>query len=564
MNILVGPNNSGKSTILSAFRVLSAGLRKASSKAPELVHAPDGGQQAGYRIFDDSLPISIENVHTDDSDADTIISFRLSNKNEIVIYFPADGGCVLIPETTGRRVSRPAAFRSAFPIGVGIVPVLGPVEHQERIISEDTVRRDLYTHRASRHFRSYWYHNPDGFSEFSELIHKTWPDMEISRPVRGGKFLDELVMVCEESGKPRELFWSGFGFQVWCQLLTHIVRSTSQTLLVVDEPEIYLHPEVQRQLLNILRESGPDILIATHSTEIMSEADPAEILLVDKTKKSAPRLREVGEVQKALELIGSAQNITLTQLAKTRRVLFVEGPTDFVLLRRFATHFDFRELGAGVGLTAVQSEGASTWERINSVAWGIEKTLGRELSIGAIFDRDFRCEEEVRSICAALERRLAFVHVHARKEIENYLLLPDVLDRAFARALHERLKRVGEATSDPEPMQSILQRLTEAIKNEVQGQYLAKWNAFHRSSGNDQATLTTEAIGWFEQRWKQLDDRLKIVPGKQILRLVREEVQKSYGVNLTDFRIIAAFHVDECPEDLKCLLEALDKYRLGR
>src|SRR5215210_3098528 len=355
-------------------------------------------------------------------------------------------------------------------------------------------------------------------------------------------------MVCAEGGMPRELFWSGFGFQVWCQLLTHIVRSSDQTLLIVDQPEIYLHPEVQGQLLSILRSAGPDIVIATHSTEIMSEADPSEILLVDKTKKSAPRLRDVDEVQKALELIGSAQNITLTQLAKTRRVLFVEGPTDFILLRRFANHLGFRELGAGVGLTPVQSEGASTWERIGSVAWGIEKTLGSELSIGAIFDRDYRCEEEVRSIRAELEKRLAFTHFHAGKEIENYLLVPEVLDRAFTRAVKERLKRTGEAPSTLEPMRSILQRVTEGVKSEAQGQYLTKWTTFHKSSRNDPATLTTEAIKWFEQHWKHLDDRLKIVPGKKVLRLLRDEVQKSYGVNLTDLRIVDAFIWTSAPK----------------
>jgi predicted ATPase len=34
-NILVGPNNSGKSTILAAFRILAAAMRKATSVAPK-------------------------------------------------------------------------------------------------------------------------------------------------------------------------------------------------------------------------------------------------------------------------------------------------------------------------------------------------------------------------------------------------------------------------------------------------------------------------------------------------------------------------------------------------
>lgn len=41
-NVLVGPNNSGKSTILGAFRILAEGIRKASSREPELIIGPDG------------------------------------------------------------------------------------------------------------------------------------------------------------------------------------------------------------------------------------------------------------------------------------------------------------------------------------------------------------------------------------------------------------------------------------------------------------------------------------------------------------------------------------------
>ena len=82
--------------------------------------------------------------------------------------------------------------------------------------------------------------------------------------------------------------------------------------MVVDEPEVYLHPDVQRQLLGILRDTGPDIIFATHSTEIMAEADPSESLLIDKKHHAASRLRDVSGVQKALEAVGSIQNITRT------------------------------------------------------------------------------------------------------------------------------------------------------------------------------------------------------------------------------------------------------------
>ena len=122
MNILVGPNNCGKSTIIGGFRVLAAALRKATSRIPEIVSTPKG-RRPGYRISDE-LPISMENVHTEDSEVDTFVTFRLSNKNELVLYFPADGGCILVPETTGRLIRTVANFRREFPVSVGVVPVL--------------------------------------------------------------------------------------------------------------------------------------------------------------------------------------------------------------------------------------------------------------------------------------------------------------------------------------------------------------------------------------------------------------------------------------------------------
>ena len=224
--------------------------------------------------------IRIENVHTDYEETDSSITFRLSNNNKLQLFFPVEGGCFLIPLTDPPVIRTPSEFKKAFPITIGIVPILGPVEHEEDLLNEETVRKNLATHRASRHFRNSWHFYPEKFEIFAQLVKKTWPGMDIERAQRADQFSSKLVMFCVENRITRELFWAGSGFQIWCQLLTHITRASDDTMLIVDEPEIYLHPDVQRQLLSILRQVGPDILLATHSTEIMSEADHSEILLV--------------------------------------------------------------------------------------------------------------------------------------------------------------------------------------------------------------------------------------------------------------------------------------------
>ena len=338
MNVFVGPNNSGKSTILSAFRVLEQALRRARARSAPRVMTHTGRMSWGHKIPVNTIPISLENVHSDYADSDSSIEVRYSHGNKIYLLFPADGGVTMYRETTGKLPTTSGAFRKAFPDIVQTIPVLGPVEHDEPIVNDATVRRAAGTPVASRHFRNYWWKNPEGFERFQRLVESTWPGMTIRKPERPEVLNNRLTMFVSENRIPRELYWSGLGFQIWCQLLTHISRCSESDMLIVDEPEVYLHPEVQRQLLWILRGVRPDIVLATHSVEILGEAD-----------------------------------------------LF-----------------------------------------------------------------------------------------HRRKEVENYLLSPAILDRAAKKAVGERERRTGESRSADIDMVSTLESITDALKAEYSGQYIDK------------------------------------------------------------------------------------------
>jgi energy-coupling factor transporter ATP-binding protein EcfA2 len=562
MNILVGPNNSGKSTILSAFRVLAAGLRRARAKNPEYLEGQKGYCYC-YSLSGEALPISIENVHTDLNEIDTCVLFRLTNGNNLRLFFPRDGGVLLIPEPAGRMVKGTSGFKQAYPISIGVVPVLGPVEHEEPLLQDETIRKSLATHRASRHFRNYWWLYPDGFDEFADLLRNTWPGMDVERPQKVGTWGENLAMLCIEHRIPRELYWAGFGFQIWCQLLTHVTRARGDTILIIDEPEIYLHPDVQRQLLGILRDSGPDVVLATHSAEIMGEADPSEIVVIEKAKQSGDRLKDFEGVQTALNILGSVQNITLTQLARNRRVLFVEGMEDFRIMRRFASKLGFAELAAGLDITPVESGGFGNWEKLPALAWGIEKALGTPLRLGAVFDRDYFCAEEINGILAELKKSLEMAYIHGHKEIENYLLIPTVLERALLRGLEDRAQRTGEQLNVKEPVVGVLDRITNKFRSEAQGQYISKRNLFFRNVKRDPALITTETIQQFEIQWADLYRRVAIVPGKEVLCAFREYVHAEYGITLTDYRIINEFKREEIPTDMKQLISDLDLFRSG-
>jgi energy-coupling factor transporter ATP-binding protein EcfA2 len=564
MNILVGPNNSGKSTVIGAFRLLANALRHARSRQTQYLIGPRGRRYYGYVLPAEDLPVSIENVHTDYAETDSVINFRLSNGNNMQLYFPRSGGILLLLDPVGKDVRTTASFKNAYPINIAAVPVLGPLEHEEDFVQLGTVQRGLETHRASRHFRSYWRYYPGGFTEFAELVAKTWPGMQIEEPELDHRS-NKLSMFCLEDRITRELYWSGFGFQIWCQLLTHIFRAKRDALLIVDEPEIYLHPDVQRQLLAIVRDIGPDVILATHSTEIMSEADPAEIVLVDKSDRSGERLRDVAGVQIALQKVGSIQNITLTRLARNRTILFVESADDFVLLRRFARKLGLAELSAGVDLTPTESDGFSHWKTISDFAWGVKKTLTTTLKIGAIFDRDYWPDEELQEIQSELSKSLQLVHVHRRKEIENYLLVPSVL----AQTIRGNLGRQAEKSTPPavtdEDVEKALARITETFRTSVQSQIVARRTEFLRRKGSklDGATIMQETLHQFESDWGSLERRLEIVPGKEVLRMLRDEMQTKYGATLTGYRIVESFRRNDVPGDLVDLLNHLDEFRRG-
>jgi energy-coupling factor transporter ATP-binding protein EcfA2 len=472
VNILVGPNNSGKSTVIGALRALDSGLKIARTRPSQRLYF-DGTSEIGYRIPKDSLPIALENVHTNYNSELSIVTFTLSNRNKLHLTFPVEGGCVLVPEVSGRVVGTAAAFKLHFPISLMVVPVLGPVENNEARRERATIVDGLSTHRASRHFRNYWHYFPDGFAEFAQLVKSTWPGMEVEPP-EFNMSSGELTMFCREDRVTRELYWVGFGFQIWCQLLTHLSRSKGSSLVVMDEPETYLHPDVQRQLLGVVRDVGADVMLATHSSEIIAESDPSEIVLIDKWKRAGDRLRDVVGVQKALDAIGSSQNITLTALARSRRVLFVEGDDDFRLLRRFARRIGLQELSVGAGVIALPSGGFGSWQRVTTLASGIAEALGASLSIAAIYDRDYFCPEQICEVFAKLSGHLRLAHVHKRKEIENYLLIPVVLDRALRRAVDERVARRGIQYPDIPSIAQLLQNITEPLRGDTLSQMMAK------------------------------------------------------------------------------------------
>jgi putative AbiEii toxin of type IV toxin-antitoxin system len=394
---------------------------------------------------------------------------------------------------------------------VGFVPVLGPVEHDEPLFQKDAARRALLTHRASRNFRNIWYHYPEDFHEFRELVRSTWPGMDIEKPeLDHSHDKPVLHMFCPEERFPREIFWAGFGFQVWCQMLTYIVRAKHASLLIIDEPDIYLHSDLQRQLVGLLKHIGPDIIIATHSTEIISEAEPDDLLVINKKINAAKRIKDPIQLQNVFGMLGSNLNPTLTQLAKSRRAVFVEG-TDFQIFSAFARKLEKHAVANRSDFAVIPAQGFNP-HKVSNISEGIELTLGTTLLKAVIFDRDYRSSDEVTTVLNQLGKVAYVAHIHVRKEIENYLLDPGAINRALQRRIAEHNRRTDETIVCNENAETMLESLTGALKTKVSGQFLSKRSLYEKSKnpGLDQATINQQLLDEFEEIWKSLSRRLEL------------------------------------------------------
>ena len=219
------------------------------------------------------------------------------------------------------------------------------------------------------------------------------------------------------------------------------------------------------------------------------------------------------------------------------------------------------ELAAGNDLSIVESEGLGSWKKIEASAWAFEKALKGQFRIGVIFDRDFFSDGEIGDISRKLERHFCFVHMHERKEIENYLLEPSPLDRAIRRALIDRNRRTGEDVKYDFDVIEELESITDATKENTISQLVAKRLDYEKAKGMNASTITNEVLEMVGSKWNSLDARMALVSGKEVLGRFRQRVQEKFAVNVSDVRIIDEFKINEIPTDLARLLLDMNDFR---
>lgn len=538
-NVLVGPNNSSKSSILDAFRLLEACLRNSRTKSPTHIQIPGTGVFPGYIVPETVLPFSLDNVCYNYSEDDSIVEFQGSNGAVAVIRLNPNRSTRFYVDAHSKWFGTSKKLRSAFPADLVIVPALAPLEAQEESVTDDTVRRNASTRLASRVLRNFWLRaSENDFEDFRNNVRQAWPKVELKKPeLKSGSYPLLVQMFFSEDRIDREIQWAGYGFQIWLQLQTHLARCKPDSTIIIDEPDIYLHPDLQRRLLKDVRARAGQFLMATHAVEIINEANSHEIVSVSPNYKSAKRIASEDDYSELFRYLGASGNADFARIAKARKVIFVEGQ-DGRLIRRIASQLSFAKLADSQGTAIVQLGGFSQWRRAVNSVWAFKQLLDLEIEVYCLFDRDYRCDGEVSDFLNEITDVSCKCYVHNRKEIENQILIPEAIQKAISKRMRAR-----DASSPGVTLvevMKILERATEPFRHQTSSQLSANLLTYNKEKGSkaDVGTTLMKFNLEFEKDWLTLERRLLISPGKDVLGKLNEILQKELKVSVTETMVV--------------------------
>jgi energy-coupling factor transporter ATP-binding protein EcfA2 len=215
---------------------------------------------------------------------------------------------------------------------------------------------------------------------------------------------------------------------MWLQAIWFLTYTTPNDVVILDEPDVYMHADLQRRLIRLVRGRYNQIIIATHSTEILAEVEPDQVLVVDRRKKKSTFTTTRPAVQHVIHRIGSAHNIHLARLWSSRKFLMVEGK-DIGLLKRIQRTLFPESTSPFDAIPNTAIGGWSGWKYVIGSKLFMKNAGGDEIITYCILDSDYYTREQIDARLAEAHEHNIELHIWSGKEIENYLIVPTAIER---------------------------------------------------------------------------------------------------------------------------------------
>ena len=510
----LGPNSSGKTTVLHAVRFACDMLQVALDSPWPPRKLPDGGQLGPdcLKITEDTLlgpaellPLADWRAHFLDQEVGEGVGFSLQldfAETDVVQTLWVQVSCArnqqikltvrvrsaaAVAAIAGLSSRSPllnqrltATIRAAAPVAVLVPPFYGTVpgeEYRARAVINRLLGSGDQSHVVRNLIAAL---EPDQYTRLNSFLRTTLGGTELTYRTTGDRLQTESPMVVhfKDTNGDMELSAAGAGLVNLVALFCALSRWRQDArdrpvIFLIDEPEAHLSPRLQADAASqlgrlVVDEFGAQLLVATHSVDILNRLGEQGAALVrcDRTApQSAVPLRPGGGLYEDLHTWVDLTPYTAINFLASRRVLFCEGDGDQRALTRLAA---LRFRNDPVRLTRfrtwaiVQLKGASGAPIAPMLARRVRNDVVRAqaqaggFSVVVVLDRDHVRTPGVTSTTDQGVQEVTLVW--SRHSLESLLLEPATLE-AWVRA------RVGSAA--PQDLNArILEALREADADE--------------------------------------------------------------------------------------------------
>lgn len=371
-------------------------------------------------------------------------------------------------------------------------------------------------------------------------------------------------------------------------LLAYFIRyNVRRAVVLLDEPELHLHPNLSRSLVREMQaiSGGSQLWIGSHNAEIIDETGRDRTFYLARGADHTATARSAAEgndlVRESLQAFFGGAGY----LGVGRPILFLEGEASSLDRKVFAKMFP----KTSSQFRIVPSGGVDSQTRINAAVLALLEAEVGQMKYYLLRDRDYMPDETVDAWKAKSAGR---VHVLERNQIENYLLdfesIAHVMSEIYEMegtpdSWRDRFKSIATANSGLVASQLVTHRLNLLLAPQdfSQGQFMAGQplvtasgvvadrvagitGRFVRAAvainGQISSELESQIIeqkvkGWIDlvidSLWEGSDKWLSLFPGK---RLISEFARRTSGIggeiSFTNNLIRAMSDLERVPSEL--------------
>lgn len=553
LSVVVGHNNAGKSTLIEALRILSTVTERKGTlnfrDPPGWTNLPK--IERGVSPSLDGLEIQLETIAHRYASAPAEVRATFTTGESIHLLITADRRCfAVLRDSAGNVIQTKGRARQASFPELQVLPQIAPLDQGETVIGDRYVLRNISSSLASRHFRNQLRLLRTAYPPFRQMAAETWPGIKVLelRGARGHRG-EDLSLLIRDRDFVAEVAMMGHGLQMWLQTIWFLSRASAKATVVLDEPDVYMHPDLQRRLIRLVRNRFPQVVIATHSVEIVADVDPSEILIVDRRQPRSRFADSLPAVQKLIERIGGVHNVHLARLWTSRRLLLVEGD-DLNYLK--AVHDKlFPQSSVPLDDIPHSSIGGWTgWPYAIGQSMLARNALGQTVRVYCIFDSDYQIPEEIRDRQEGAVERDVELHVWEQKEIENYFILP----RVIARVVVKRNDDLDEA----EVRERVERSIREIVYSLEEVVFDAYADRFRKANPKRAGSANTMARARLEGVFQDPARALGRVSGKEVLRQLSAWLHQEYGRGVALRDILREMRREEVHPEVRRVLNAIE------